>query len=189
LIDTARTCFHALADDGDDIALAVGGFSASGEIELWYGGTVMKQPFARLPFAGSYYGGQPPISPAQFIKGYGKRMLSPTQIIAVDDFVLTAMELQREHRWGPAQGYPHDVCLVGGEIELACVTATECNIRTLKIWPDEVDELILPDVIDWPEWRRTHATQGDSAPAANAPAPHLSRHARRAAKSKSRRAA
>jgi hypothetical protein len=70
--------------------------------------------------------------------------------------------------------------LVGGWGELAAVTRDAADIRRIIEWPDQTGELIQPEVIDWNEWRRTHAVQADPAPAPTSKAPRLSRHERRA---------
>jgi hypothetical protein len=194
LIETAQALFEELAGNGHDLALAIGGFSdARGQFELWYGGTAMKQQFTWLA-TGTYCGGQPRISGEQWFKGFGKPMRSAAQIVDIDDFARTVLTLQRECRWGTAEGYPHDVCLVGGWGELATITRTGSDVHKIIEWPDVAGELIKPAAIDWIEWRRTHAEQADPAPAPANPAPkknvvRLSRHERRAAKARARRQA
>jgi hypothetical protein len=181
LMEAARTQFNALVEDEADIALAIGGWSdASGELELWYGGTVMRQPFGRLQIgADGYYGGQPPLSPEQW-RAIGTT--SPAHVHDVEQFALKVFEFQRRHVWTTKDGYPHDVHLVGGWGELATVTRTESSIRKIVEWPeDQIGERMRPRPIV------TRAVQADPAPAANTP--RLSRQQRRAAHARARKAA
>jgi hypothetical protein len=119
-------------------------------------------------------------------------MRTAAQILNVEDFVKTVLELQREKRnWGnehPDCSYPPMVSLVGGEGQLATISRDDASIKTVVRWEeDQIGARIEPRIIDWDLWRRTHAVQADPAPAANAP--RLSRHKRRAGKAKARRAA
>ncbi|HZR61337.1 MAG TPA: hypothetical protein VFA80_10355 [Xanthobacteraceae bacterium] len=177
-------------NEGHDIALALGGFSdARGVFEVWYGRTGTGQQFARLELAAGY-GGQPQLTDEQWLRGFGKPMRTAAQIVDVDDFARTVLTLQREHVWGPAQGYPRNVHLVGGWGELATVTRDGADIRRIIDWPDQIGELIQVPPIDFNEWRRTHAEQADPAPAPTSQSPRVSRHERRrAAKAQARKAA
>ena len=176
LIEAARIKFDALAEDGENIAVAIGGWSdARGELELYYGGTVMRQPFGRLQIgADGYYGGQPPLTAEQWRK---VGTTSSAHVHDVEQFALKVLEFQRQFVWTTKDGYPHDVHLVGGWGELATVTRTESSIRKIVEWPDQIGQLI----------QVRPAVQAGPAPAANVA--RLSRNDRRAAKAKARRAA
>jgi hypothetical protein len=189
LIDSARAGFHELAGD-HDAAVAIGGWSdARGAFELWYA-RAGAQPLAELPLPAGY-GGQPVLTDEQWRRGFGKPMRSAAQILHMEDFAATVLELQREPRdWGkehPDCDYPALVSLVGGRGELATITKDESSLKTIIQWPDEIDVLIDSASVDWPKWRLEHAVQADPAPAANAP--RLSRHERRAAKATVRKVA
>jgi len=173
------------ADDGR-MTYAVAGFSeARGTVEVWLGSTLDGLPFQKRD---DVHLGQPPISGDDLLRGFGKPIRDPAQITDLDDFARTLITLNRECVWGAKQGFAEGMHLVGGACELGVVTASGAEVRTVLTWPeDRVGELIRPAPVDWNEWRRTHAEQADPALAGSVV--RLSRHERRAAEAKARRAA
>lgn len=186
LIEAAPSRFNDAVGD-HDVAIAIGGWSdARRGFEVWYGRST-GQHFAKLPLPAGY-GGQPALSDDQWSRGFGKPMRTTAQVVDIEDFAATILELQREPReWGKEHlecEYPPMVSLVGGWGELATITRNESSVRTIIEWPDQVGELIKAAPINWAGWRRTHAEQADPAPAGNVV--RMSRHDRRAAKARSR---
>ena len=178
LIDGMRK-FIADADDGR-MTYAVAGIR-NGAPEVWLGSTLDGLLFERRS---DRHLGQPPISAHDLQRAFGP--ISDPDQIAIDDLARGLITLQRECVVWP--GFAEPVHLVGGACELGVVTASGAGVRTVLTWPeDRVGELVKPAPVDWNEWRRMRAAQADSAPAKNAP--RLTRHERRAAKAKARKAA
>ena len=176
LIDGMRK-FIADADDGR-MTYAVAGIR-NGAPEVWLGSTLDGLLFERRS---DRHLGQPPISAHDLQRAFGP--ISDPDQIAIDDLARGLITLQRECVVWP--GFAEPVHLVGGACELGVVTRRGAEVRTVLTWPqDRVGELIKPAPVDWNEWRWRQNRHRDGF----AEAPRMSRHDRRAAKARARRAA
>lgn len=101
----------------------------------------------------------------------------------INDVAVTILELQRQQR--DAEGKSH----VGGLVELVTVTRDGVTSKILKRWDEDlVGELIQPRPVDWAAWRARHGQAVTKPVVQLAPPSKLSRHERRAADARGRKA-
>lgn len=158
MIRIAPARFGELA--GEDDAVAIGGYSESRGWEVYYSRAGRQgQPLQKVRDG---FSGQPALTKAMLLQGFGTSRLYEV-LGDIEHFAITALMLQRHDTWGPAEGYPQPVHLVGGWGELATITRTDSDVRRIIEWPDEIGEPIKPAVIDWNAWRNWAPTARKAA--------------------------
>jgi hypothetical protein len=87
-------------------------------------------------------------------RGFDPPLRSVSEIVDVDHYARTVLELQREVKLGRDYGMDHDQHLVGGFGQITSITKAGITSRIICEWPDLIDEPIQPVPIDWNAWRK-----------------------------------
>jgi hypothetical protein len=94
---------------------------------------------------------------------YGRSLASVDDIPDIEEFAIVLLELQRARLISNGSGL-QPCCNVGGFGQVTTITCDAVSSRIICRWPDQVGEMMCPQPIDWPAWRRSR----QSAAMANA---------------------